>query len=180
MYTLLQHADGQLQGISVRAGVGRVGRTGLITSFTVRGAVDQLIWHGEGQEGREDELWRHGCFEVFVRGEGERYIELNLAPTRRWAAYAFDRYREGMQNAAVLRHRQDWLRRDLSSPRLEMQARWELPASYLDGDWRLNLSAVLETARETRAYWALAHPAGAPDFHDPACFAATLPAPDAL
>jgi len=29
------------------------------------------------------------------------------------------------------------------------------------------------------SYWALAHPEGKPDFHDPACFAATLEPPDA-
>src|SRR5919201_4538761 len=41
-------------------------------------------------------LWRHTCCEVFVRAEGaEAYHELNFSPSGEWAAYAFDRYREG-------------------------------------------------------------------------------------
>lgn len=42
----------------------------------------------------------------------------------------------------------------------------------------LGLSAVIEEMGGTKSYWALAHPPGAPDFHHPTCFAATLPAPD--
>ena len=35
--------------------------------------------------------------------------------------------------------------------------------------------AVLEEKDGTKSYWALAHPGGKPDFHDPGCFAAHLP-----
>ena len=38
----------------------------------------------------------------------------------------------------------------------------------------LGLSAVIEEQDGTKSYWALAHPDGPPDFHDPACFAASL------
>jgi hypothetical protein len=40
--------------------------------------------------------------------------------------------------------------------------------------WNLGLSAVLEEQDGTKSYWALAHPDGPADFHDPACFAAPL------
>ena len=39
------------------------------------------------------------------------------------------------------------------------------------------LAAVIEEQSGAKSYWAIAHPADKPDFHDPACFAATLPAP---
>jgi hypothetical protein len=42
---------------------------------------------------------------------------------------------------------------------------------------RIGLSAVIEEKNGMKSYWALAHPAGKPDFHHPACFAAELPAP---
>ena len=50
-----------------------------------------------------------------------------------------------------------------------------LPAN----DCAMGLSAILEEQGGTISYWALAHPAGKPDFHDAACFAVALPAPGA-
>ena len=41
---------------------------------------------------------------------------------------------------------------------------------------RMGLSAVLEDRRGRKSYWALAHASDTPDFHDPACFTAMLPA----
>ena len=43
---------------------------------------------------------------------------------------------------------------------------------------RYGLTAVLEEAGGVKSYWALAHPAEKPDFHDPACLGAWLAAPD--
>ena len=43
----------------------------------------------------------------------------------------------------------------------------------------MNLAAVIEEEGGVKSYWALAHPAEKPDFHDPACFTATLAAPRA-
>jgi hypothetical protein len=54
-----------------------------------------------------------------------------------------------------------------------------VPLSALpDGDCRMNLAAVIEEASGVKSYWALAHRADQPDFHDPACFVAELPAPE--
>ena len=46
----------------------------------------------------------------------------------------------------------------------------ELPAAF-------GASAVIEETDGTKSYWALNHTTGKPDFHDPACFTARLPAP---
>ena len=37
-------------------------------------------------------------------------------------------------------------------------------------------TVVIEEADGTKSFWAMAHPANAPDFHDPACFVLELPA----
>ena len=42
----------------------------------------------------------------------------------------------------------------------------------------LGLTAVIEAKDGTKSYWALAHAPGPPDFHNPDCFIATLPAPE--
>jgi len=55
-----------------------------------------------------------------------------------------------------------------------------LEDTMLDADrhWRMGVSAVIEEVDGTKSYWALAHAPGPPDFHNPDCFIATLPAPD--
>ena len=40
-----------------------------------------------------------------------------------------------------------------------------------------NFTAVIEEKGGARSFWALAHPAAKPDFHDPACFTAELAPP---
>ncbi|WP_423604253.1 DOMON-like domain-containing protein [Sphingomonas sp. MS122] len=52
--------------------------------------------------GRADGLWRRTCFELFLRRRGEEgYFEFNFSPSGEWAAYRFDRYREGMAEPVV-------------------------------------------------------------------------------
>ena len=45
------------------------------------------------------------------------------------------------------------------------------------GQCAANFTAVIEEEGGVLSYWALAHPADKPDFHDPACFAAELGPP---
>ena len=48
----------------------------------------------------------------------------------------------------------------------------ELPAAF-------GASVVIEETDGTKSYWALTHASDKPDFHDPACFAGRLAAPEA-
>lgn len=41
---------------------------------------------------------------------------------------------------------------------------------------KISLAAVIEEKDGIKSYWALAHPAGGPNFHHPACFTALPPA----
>ena len=129
-------------------------------------------------KGRADELWQTTCFEVFIRPEADsaHYIELNLSPSERWNAYAFSRYREDMaehsmprEPSCTMRVGQSMAIFDAAVPRAGLPP---LP-------WQFGMSAVIEEEGGTKSYWAIAHPEGKPDFHHPACFAATLPAPAA-
>jgi hypothetical protein len=120
---------------------------------------------------RTDGLWRRTCFEAFLRPPGgEAYYELNLSPSTEWAAYRFDRYRDGMTPL------------EIAPPRIETAAgagRLALSALVaLDlppGAMRLGLTAVVEAADGSVSYWALAHPPGKPDFHHPDCLALDIP-----
>jgi hypothetical protein len=121
---------------------------------------------------RADDLWLHTCFELFLRpAGGEAYFEFNFSPAGEWAAYRFDRYRSG--------------RTELEIPAPSIGGRegdallvlWVtlegLPAHRR---WSLGLSAIVEDGEGERSFWALAHPAGDPDFHHPDCFALEFPA----
>lgn len=112
-----------------------------------------------------DGLWKHTCFECFIAADGAaRYVELNVAPSREWAAYAFVNYREGMAKLDQVVPRIE-VRKD--ERRLDVHAGLEL-ASLIEPPWsalKVGLTAVVETAAGTHSYWALRHPTERPDFH---------------
>jgi hypothetical protein len=151
----------------------------LTLTYRVFGDRDAIRVPGPADFGRADGLWRHTCFEAFVKAAGqEGYVELNLAPSMQWAAYRFSGYREGMAPASIdpwgmqagLRTPL-WLKATIQVGRM---ARPDLPAP----DWQLGLCAVIEDMEGGISYWALAHPPGKPDFHHPDSFVLTLPPPE--
>jgi hypothetical protein len=176
--TLRLHPDlrfGPLDAFVVQ--VARPASRRLALRFDARGSFADLKVALPSPPKRVDELWRHTCFEAFVRTpDGDRYLEFNLAPSSQWAAYAFSDYR---------------LRDDdpeMPTPPIRFAARAdgmtlaaELDLSKiagLDGPWDVAISAVIEDKRGERSYWALAHPPGKPDFHHKAAFTLHLPPPD--
>jgi len=107
---------------------------------------------------------------------GTGYTEFNFSPSERWAAYDFTSYRAGMTErpmprSPVITPRRggDVLFCDVAIPTAALPP---LP-------WRYGMTAVLEETGEVKSFWALAHAGDRPDFHDPACLAATLAAPNA-
>lgn len=130
--------------------------------FQLRGTLLGLLWPPARAAQREDRLWQHTCFELFVQPQASSgYREFNFSPDGRWAAYDFSAYREALPLPA------------LSAPDIEASfslrqarlavrlARDALPP----GPLRLGLSTVVEGGDGELAYWALAHRPGRPDFH---------------
>jgi hypothetical protein len=126
-------------------------------------------------KGRADELWQTTCFELFLKPEGGAgYVEINLSPSERWNAYDFEAYRWGMAERAFPREPECTLRLGSSFAIFDAA----IPVGGLPGvECAMGLSAVIEEQGGVKSFWALAHPDAKPDFHAPACFAATLPAP---
>jgi hypothetical protein len=156
-------------------------RTGaLVLTYVVMGNVGDLAMPPVTAATRTGDLWRHTCFEAFVRHSRDgAYYEFNFAPSRQWAAYRFSGYRSGTCVAS-----------EIGAPRIAVQAsaeRYILRASLdIDGmlssfpagggqgratTLHLGLSAVIEETGGRQSYWALAHPPGKPDFHHSDCFA---------
>ncbi|MEO6151820.1 MAG: DOMON-like domain-containing protein [Croceibacterium sp.] len=147
----------------------------------------RLRWRIEGAQalvvpafagrGRADELWRTTCFEAFLKPVGgDAYVELNLSPSERWNIYDFASYRHGMSERPMPREPDCTLRQGSSFAIFDAA----IPVAGLPaGPCALGLAAVVEEHGGTISYWALVHPDGPPDFHAPACFAATLAPPAA-
>ncbi|MET0246779.1 MAG: DOMON-like domain-containing protein [Sphingomonas sp.] len=128
----------------------------------------ELVVPDPAAPARTDELWKHTCFELFVAGDAG-YVEFNLSPSTRWAAYRFDGYRKGGRDLPLDSEPQVTRRAD------GLGAQLLLPA--LSGvNWRVALTSVIEETGGRISYWSLAHPRSKPDFHDPACFVLQLPA----
>lgn len=124
---------------------------------------------------RTDGLWRHTCFEAFIRPAGaDAYFEFNLAPSGQWAAYRFSGYREGMAPLEIPAPRIAWRNTDQGN---ELTAEVDLSSvpELAGAVWDAALTAVIEGTDGRTGYWALAHPAGKPDFHDRTGFALSLP-----
>ena len=161
---------------SVEARIGTADHGWLQLRWRVEGSAALVIPAFAGR-GRADGLWRTTCFELFCRPPGSpAYCEVNLSPSERWAAYDFEDRRQGM----AMRE----MRRDpVIAPRFVRDVFILDAALRLDDlpplPWELALCAVLEEEDGVPSYWALAHRIEKPDFHDPACFVATLPAPGA-
>lgn len=129
---------------------------------------DSLVAPAYSGSSRTNDLWKTTCFELFLGNESPAYFEFNFSPSGRWASYGFETYRS------------DPLELELSfSPEIRTEQGTEifLLTAYVASDdvrgaSRLGVNAVVEEEGGHLSYWALAHPAGRPDFHHPACFAA--------
>lgn len=115
---------------------------------------------------RRDGLWRQTCAELFVAEPGRPgYLEWNLSPSGHWNLYRFDDYRAGGRPA------------ELSGPAGPTVSRAE-PGLVIRGFLPLAPFGLASCALEVAAcavvamtagdltYWAPAHPAARPDFHD--------------
>jgi hypothetical protein len=140
--------------------------------YVVRGDLGSLYLPPAGEPVRAGELWKRTCFEAFVRpAAGEAYFEFNFAPTRWWAVYRFDRYREGMADAEIT---PALIEAHTGGERFELTVAVDLPGWTATRPWRLGLTAVIEELNGEKSYWALAHAPGKPDFHHPDSFAYDL------
>lgn len=154
----------------------------LLLQYVVSGAIGDLSLPDTRPSAPADELWRHTCFEAFVRSApGPAYAEFNFSPSTQWAVYRFSDYREGMSVAREINA--PWIEAHATGESFTLQAALDLNSlSSLPGDaaWRLGLSAVIEETNGCISYWALAHPPGKADFHHPDCFALELAAPSRI
>lgn len=177
LLALTPHPDTPCEAVTrIEVNLARAAPAALALRFVVTGDIAAVRWPEAVERARADDLWKHSCFEAFIRPKGgEAYYEINLSPSNRWAGYRFDRYREGMASppGLALTH----MTQRASASLYELVATLDLAGEdelTLDRAARLGLSAVIEELSGRKSYWALAHAPGKPDFHHPDSFASVL------
>ncbi len=172
--TLKIHPDSQSNVVrELSVDVTRVGSE-LRLAYELNGDLAAIALPPIAEARRVDELWRHTCFEAFVRADvSDAYYEFNFAPSTKWAAYRFSSYRKDMSAPD-----------DIAPPRIAifgaddvftMSVRLALPKPLARAALHVGVSAVIEQDRGV-SYWALAHSPGKADFHNADSFVLALPA----
>jgi hypothetical protein len=143
-----------------------VSTTLLTLRYKLQADMSRIRLRPETVPSRAEGLWKHTCFEAFIQPSGmSGYYELNFSPTRQWAVYGFEGYREGMRPIDLSSLPAIAVRKD---PRqLELEATFSLPsaAAGAASSCRLALTAVVEEDNGRLCYWSARHPQGKPDFH---------------
>ena len=136
--------------------------TGCRAVFDAVGDMAALLIPPRCAPGRYEDLWKTTCFEVFWQanedGDEGPYREFNLSPSTRWANYDFDAFRQGSRHGPAEVAISVSLSDTMLHLEAEITAELPLPA-------QIALNAVIEDKDGTIGYWALAFPAGKPEFH---------------
>lgn len=143
---------------------GERGAQSLLLTYSMAGRLSALqIPEGTGGK-RRDELWRHTCFEAFVRLQNAQpYYEFNFAPNGDWAAYEFEAYRTGGSDLEDVSIEINTQQRPNTLTLTVMVT--GLPSTLFNQPISMGLSAVIEAKNGERSFWALHHPLNKPDFH---------------
>jgi hypothetical protein len=172
-HRLVAHADHpprRVRSVEVSVTVG----DRITLTYTVEPGTGLFL--PDHDDARKDALWRSTCFELFAKEPvAGGYHEFNFAPGGAWNAYAFSDWREGMRLLEVAEPPHLTDRRDSLPARYEFEVQLSREALGVTLA-SVSLTTILEESDGTFSYWALAHAPGEPDFHQPTCFAAALPA----
>lgn len=168
LLVLVPHPSTPETAWTVSASAERGAENALRLRYRIDGAVHGLRVPPLGAVRAGDRLWEHTCTEAFVRAEGAAgYVELNVSPSREWAAYAFTAYREDGSPVPGRPAPRIDVRRARDELSIEVVvALADLSSAFrADAVLRVGLTVVTEATDGRHAYWALRHPSARPDFH---------------
>lgn len=160
--------------VSVAASAERAGRALRLAWRLLDPAGTVVLPRPAVAPARRDGLWEHTCVEAFVAPRpGTAYWEVNVSPAGDWNLYRFDAPRTGMRAEPRVPALVPAVRADAAAGSLCVAVDLDLRALEVPAHGALDvgLAAVLEGYDGVRAYVALAHADGRPDFHRRETFA---------
>jgi hypothetical protein len=111
---------------------------------------------------REEELWKHTCFEAFLNPVGfPLYFEFNFSLKSAWNCYQFERYRYPQPPKVCW----DFVLKSIVWDEFEGKLKIHLENRTQYKKFKVGLTAVLEEKSGLKHYCALAHKGTQPDFH---------------
>ncbi|MDI6748033.1 MAG: DOMON-like domain-containing protein [Rhodocyclaceae bacterium] len=142
---------------------------GLTLGYAIRGPTRTLRIPTLHTPSSADALWRHTCCELFVSAANHTpYREFNFSPSGQSAVYDFLDYRQ--RATADPRCTPPEIRVIQTEALLQLDVMLAEDALPPADALRIALAVVLEADDGSLGFWALAHPAGKPDFHHRAGF----------
>ena len=161
---------------AVEVAIARDAPGALRISFRIAGEIGRLRLPAAAPALRADGLWQHSCLEAFLRADdADSYYEFNFSPSGAWAAYRFAGRRAGRTSPVMTAPAMQTDRTDGSFGLSAVIPLAELRDLARASTIHAGIAAIIEDERGTLSYWALAHAAPEPDFHDPATFTLVLP-----
>lgn len=176
MHVLAAHPSTPNPAWNVSALAERTADGDLRLRYVLRGPLDALRLAPPGPVRRGARLWEHTCAEAFVGAEdAPDYVELNVAPSREWDAYAFRTYRVGERAPTLARAPRIVVRRGDDALAIDAAVGLaDLGVPRTSTTLRVGLTVVVEARDGRLSYWALHHPSATPDFHHPDGFTLRL------
>lgn len=165
------HAQGP-EGLKLEADArleGEGNQRKLILSYSAGGALEKILWPASlsRKPQRKDELWKHTCFEAFIKPMGpnfkDQYWEINFSPSGDWNIYRFTSYRDGMTKEEAIQ--------SLHPASTNHGNQWRLGCEIWVPAWakatalEIGLTSVIEETSGGISYWAIHHAGPQPDFH---------------
>ncbi|MFL5815219.1 MAG: DOMON-like domain-containing protein [Bdellovibrionia bacterium] len=154
------------------------GQKKLVLTYSAGGALNHILWPASlsSHPQRRDELWKHTCFEAFIKPVGagfkKEYWEINLSPAGDWNVYHFTNYREGMKREEAIHALHPTFTKDGDHWRLSCSL-W-VPAWSKATQLEIGLTSVIEETSGEISYWAIHHAGPQPDFHLAKSFSAVV------
>ena len=151
--------------LEITGSIARRGHT-LTLRYELRGKLAAVVLAGPAENpARRQGLWEETCFECFLAPKNlAHYWELNLSPAGHWNIYAFQGYRQGMEEEQTFTSLPFTVKRDVASLLLTLNLNLS-GLNPADRALEAAISAVIQGQDGEMTYWALTHLGPHPDFH---------------
>ncbi|VAW70897.1 hypothetical protein MNBD_GAMMA12-342 [hydrothermal vent metagenome] len=132
--------------------------------------TDLTLSSSDNTTQRQDNLWKHTCFELFVAySDTNAYREFNFAPNGCWNSYDFKKYRQQQQNAEIsppqIKYTKLGPDQHTVSVNLALQDIALNNNPSIQKTLQLSITTVIQYSDLSYDYYALTHCGQAPDFH---------------
>lgn len=139
-------------------------KTTLFLKWTLYGPTNRVLFQVE-----EENLWKHTCFEFFLKLDRDAYLEWNFAPSGETNTYHFESYRQRAPISGAPFYGAV-LNSNGSRTNNRLTHEVELSLELLSAPQSLtnpmgSLTAVLESDKKEISYWAAKHAPNKADFH---------------